>query len=40
MRHRGGARANAARRVLDLLRTEGTISRVELAERTGLTAAT
>ncbi|RRR98117.1 ROK family transcriptional regulator [Glycomyces terrestris] len=40
MRHRGGARASAARRVLDLLRTEGTISRVELAERTGLTAAT
>ncbi|MFB9662507.1 ROK family transcriptional regulator [Glycomyces mayteni] len=29
-----------ARRVLDLLRTEGTLSRVELAERTGLTAAT
>ncbi|GAA1695275.1 ROK family transcriptional regulator [Glycomyces endophyticus] len=35
-----GARAGAARRVLDLLRVEGTFSRVELAERTGLTPAT
>ncbi|WP_112135674.1 ROK family transcriptional regulator [Glycomyces dulcitolivorans] len=40
MHRPGGARAGAARRVLDLLRTQGVISRVELAERTGLTAAT
>ncbi|GAA2273378.1 ROK family transcriptional regulator [Glycomyces scopariae] len=40
MHRPGGARAGAARRVLDLLRAEGVISRVELAERTGLTAAT
>ncbi|MCD0445336.1 ROK family transcriptional regulator [Glycomyces sp. A-F 0318] len=40
MRRPGGVRASAARRVLDLLRAEGTLSRVELAELTGLTAAT
>lgn len=40
MRHPGGSRAGAARRVLDLLRSEGTLSRVELADATGLTAAT
>jgi predicted NBD/HSP70 family sugar kinase len=40
MRHPGGGRAGASLRVLDLLRAEGTISRVELADATGLTAAT
>jgi len=40
MRHTGGARASAAGRVLDLLRSEGVLSRVELAELTGLTPAT
>jgi len=33
-------RATTAGRMLDLLRTQGTLSRVELAERTGLTPAT
>lgn len=33
-------RATTAGRLLDLLRTQGTLSRVELAERTGLTPAT
>ncbi|WP_205327292.1 ROK family transcriptional regulator [Glycomyces sp. YM15] len=33
-------RAATAGRMLDLLRTQGTLSRVELAERTGLTPAT
>ncbi|MQM25588.1 ROK family transcriptional regulator [Glycomyces albidus] len=34
------SRGSATGRVLDLLRSRGTLSRVELAERTGLTAAT
>ncbi|MFC3493791.1 ROK family transcriptional regulator [Glycomyces rhizosphaerae] len=36
----GSGRATTAGRMLDLLRTQGTLSRVELAERTGLTPAT
>ncbi|MDA1361426.1 ROK family transcriptional regulator [Glycomyces luteolus] len=36
----GAGRATTAGRMLDLLRTQGTLSRVELAERTGLTPAT
>ncbi|WP_159795305.1 ROK family transcriptional regulator [Puerhibacterium puerhi] len=39
MLHNGAGRATAAR-MLDLLRTAGTLSRVELAEQSGLTAAT
>lgn len=40
MANADAGRITTAGRMLDLLRTQGTLSRVELAERTGLTAAT